>query len=420
MDKDSVHIPSLEEIQTALQARREWGLKALQRLVSIDSISPHEEECQQALAGILDSEGVQVELVPLDDGTLRSVDGFVDAGLPLENRPNLVATYGGVRKGGRSLILNGHIDTVSWLDQLAKWKVHPLSGDIVDGKLYGRGSIDDKGPVMAAATAILVLKDIGYEPAGKVSLTSVVGEEPSGNGTLALCSQGYLADGAINLEPTDNDVVYGHRGIIGLRYQILGEARHSSVGSQQANAIVETGCLGRVFLKSLDAWEDPSDKLYGFPSLNVGRIEGGEDIFTTPENCQLDCCIRYAPGTYEKILDCVKNYLRIEGPKVLDDFDRVRNEVFAHYDAAETDPADPLVKTMISCVRTVEPDRGLRTFPGGCDARHLINRYNIPTLIFGPGQLHLAHAENEHLILDQWILAVQEIALFITRWCEGS
>jgi len=418
MNKTSGRIPNLEDIQAAILARKDWGLKVLQKLISIDSISPHEEECQETLADILEPEGLPIEILPLDNGKLRSVDGFVDAGLTLENRPNLVVTFGGNREGGRSLILNGHIDTVSWVDQLEKWTVHPLSGDVVDGKLYGRGSIDDKGPIMAAVIAILSLKDLGYEPAGKVMMTSVVGEEPSGNGTLALCSQGYLADGAINLEPTDNDVVYGHRGIIGLRYQIVGEARHSSIGSEQANAIVEAGCLGRVFLKSLDGWSDPSEKKYGAPSLNVGRIEGGEDIFTTPEKCQLDCCIRYTPGTYDNILDHVTNYVQEEGPKALDAFDQVRSEVFAHYDAAETDPGDPLVGMFLSCVREVEPDRVIKTFPGGCDARHLINRYHIPTVIFGPGQLHLAHAENEYLDLDQWQLAAQEIALFITRWCE--
>ena len=419
MKKDSIDIPGLGKIQTAVQARREWGVRGLQRLVSIDSVSPYEEECQQALADLLTSEGLYVELVPLDDGNLRSVDGFVDAGLPLEKRPNLVATFGGNHEGGRSLIFNGHIDTVSWMEQLEKWKFHPLSGEIVDDKLYGRGSIDDKGPIMAAATAILALKDIGYEPSGKVSLTSVVGEEPSGNGTLSLCSQGYLADGAINIEPTDNDVVYGHRGIIGLRYQIRGEARHSSIGSHQPNAILEAGCLGRIFLKSLEGWSDPSDENYGAPSLNVGRIEGGEDIFTTPELCQLDCCIRYAPGTYEKVLEHISKYVHLEGSKVLKSFDRISEEVFAHYDAAQTEPDDRIVQEFYECVRMIEPDRRLKVFPAGSDARHLINRYQVPTLIFGPGQLNLAHAENEHLNLDQWLLAIQEIALFITRWCEG-
>jgi len=420
MNKNSVSAPSLEELHKATLDRFDWGVKALQKLISIDSISPHERECQEALADMLRAEDLPVELLPLDDGALRAVDGFVDSGLPLENRPNLVTSYGGGSDGGRSLLLNGHIDTVPWLEQLDKWDFHPLSGEIRDGNLFGRGAMDDKGLIMAAVMAILVLKDLGYKPPGRVTLTSVVGEEPSGNGTLALCSQGVLADAAIVLEATNNQVVYGHRGIIGLCYRTHGEARHASVGSSQANPIVEAGRLAEILDQALEGWDDPSDKVYGPPSVNVGRITGGNDIFTTPQECRIEYGVRYAPGAYEKILDHIEKHINHQAPEILESFGNIKSDVFAHFDAAEINPEAPLVLSLLECIQIFEPGKKIAVFPAGCDARHLINRYNVPTVVFGPSQIQLAHAENEYLNLDQWKVAIQELALFITRWCSGD
>jgi acetylornithine deacetylase len=417
MGKPPTRPPPIAEIRTAVSARREWGIKSLQELISIDSISPHEKHCQLALADILKAEDLNVELIPLDDGALRSVDGFVDAGFTLEDRPNLVASYGGKGSGGKSLILNAHIDTVTWIDQLEKWIAHPLSGELIGNKIYGRGAMDDKGMIIAAAKAILALKDLGYEPPGQVMLTSVVGEEPSGNGTLALCAQGYLADAAINLEATDNHVVYGHRGIIGLRYQTFGEARHASVGSALTNPIVQVGRLGLILNNALEGWNHPSDIEYGAPSMNVGKICGGDDIFTTPQGCKIECGVRYAPGTYASIMKHIDQYLHVHAPEGMVNYDQVAFDELAHYDAAQIDPETPLVQEFLASVQEIIPDRSLKTFAAGCDARHLINRYNVPTVIFGPSQIRLAHAENEYLDLHQWQLATEALALFITRWC---
>jgi acetylornithine deacetylase len=101
-------------------------------------------------------------------------------------------------------------------------------------------------------------------------------------------------------------------------------------------------------------------------------------------------------------------------------FEKVQSDIFAHYDAAEIDPGSPLVQSLLECIHLLEPEKTITVFPGGCDARHLINRYHVPAVIFGPSKIHLAHAENEYLNLDQWQLAIQELALFITRWCSGA
>ncbi|RPI30767.1 MAG: M20/M25/M40 family metallo-hydrolase, partial [Chloroflexota bacterium] len=221
-------IPAHSDIQAAIRTRLDWGIEVLQQLIAVDSIAPNELECQRLLYKLLSSEGLATELHEMSD-LLRSLDGFHEDGLTLENRPNLVATYGGTKPGSQSLILNAHIDTVEWKTQVGSWKYLPLSGMIDNDCIYGRGALDDKGQIVMAAMAILALKDLAYCPPGKVILESVVGEEPSGNGTLALCSLGYTADAAINLEPTENHLHYGHRGVAGWRFHTYGRAEHGSV-----------------------------------------------------------------------------------------------------------------------------------------------------------------------------------------------
>lgn len=410
--------PGIDAIRDAVHQRQSWAIDVLQQLIAIDSIAPHEKACQLALADLLRQEGLAVKLVPLDDGSLTRTDGYIYSGLPLTDRPNLVTGIGDCNGNGRSLVLNSHIDTVMWEHTLDKWELHPLSGAIADGKLYGRGSMDAKGQIMAAMVAILALKDLGFQPGGCVTVHSAVSEEPDGNGTLALCEHGYVADAAINLEATGNRIAYGHRGIIGLRYSLAGEVRHASVRGERENVIVQAGKLADALDRSLDNWSHPSDEVYGKPTINIGHIVGGDDIFTTPYGCTVDCGIRYAPNTYDAILTFAEQQMREQLAVHLPDLPSIRETQFLHVDASGISPRDPFVSAFQSAVRAVEDEVELVVFPGGCDVRHFINRYEMPAVIFGPGDLALAHGENEYLDLVEWERASQTLALFITQWCN--
>jgi acetylornithine deacetylase len=418
MSEISVALPTLRAIQDAVQARHQWGMSALQKLIEVDSVAPNEKPCQEVLSDLLQKEGLSAQLLPLDDGRLRSTKGFIDAGLPLEDRPNLVAALGGKRAGGHSLILNSHIDTEPWKPEAHRWKTPPLSGAVRDGKIYGRGAVDAKGQVMVAMMAALALRDIGYEPAGRLVLESVVCEEPTGDGTLALCQQGWLADAAIVLEPNDNHVAYGHRGLVGLRFTVEGQAGHAAASTRRSNAIVEACRLVEALNSALDDWAAPSDAIYSPPSFNAGRIQGGIDIYTTPHRCEIECGVRYAPGTYDAIMHHLQERIRQAGTKQeLQAPDLLDKAVFVHYDAAEILPTSSLAETLLACVREVASDRHSGVCIAGCDARHFINRYGVPAVIFGPGPLAVAHGVDEYLPIDQWLMATEALALFITRWC---
>jgi acetylornithine deacetylase len=410
MDKSPSFLPNQKELKCAVSGRRDWGIDLLRSLVAIDSVAPREKTCQEALRKFLKLEGLNAELVPLDNGSLRATDGFIDAGLSLEDRPNLVVTMGRGDPAGKSLILNSHIDTVTWQDDHDKWSVDPLLGAVKEGRIYGRGSVDAKGQIVTALVAALALRDLGYEPAGRLIIESAVCEEPTGDGTLALCSQGWLADAAVVLEPTGAKICFGHRGIVGLRYWFEGLSGHAAVSGGPENAIVQAGRLSMRLDKVLEGWQSPRDAMYGLPSVNVGWIHGGQDIFSRPFGCELHCGVRYAPGTLEDILLYINRDLEAQDGSI-------QASIFSHYDAAEVPPDSPLPALLLRCIQQVDPEASLATFPGGCDARHFINRYAVPAVIFGPGDLKRAHGIDEYIELSEMATAAETLGLLIPQWC---
>jgi acetylornithine deacetylase len=412
-------LPDLESLARAVERRLDWGLQALARLVAADSVAPREAACQESLADLLREEGLDPRLIPLPEERLRRTEGFVETGLLLADRPNLLVSLGAGEPGARSLILNSHADTVSWEGEANAWSVPALSGVLRDGRLFGRGSVDAKGQIIAACMALLALRDAGQKPPGRVTLQSAVDEEPGGNGTLAACLEGPLADAAIVLEPTGNHVAFGHRGIIGLRVVISEQAGHGAVaGAESQGAIVRAAEIVRALAAALADWSSPADAAYGPPSVNVGRIAGGEDIFTTPQRCLLEAGVRYAPGAEGALLEAIGRATAPLGVTWNDPAASARAEVFSHYDAAETPVDHPLVEGLLGAARRFCPDSRLVTFPGGCDARHFINRFGVPAVIFGPGELAAAHAVDEAMPVDQLLAAAQTLACFIADWCR--
>lgn len=404
-------------ISDAIAARIPWAIDTLCQLIAIDTIAPAEAQGQELLASILAAEGLEPQLLPIDEAKIRASTGFIEDHLPLSNRPNLVCSVGEGATDARTLVLNSHMDTESWAQEADAWGSHPLSGELRDGRVYGRGAVDAKGQLVAATTALLALRDAGVAIRGKVALQSVIGEEPSGNGTLALCEAGIDADAAIVLEPTECNVAYAHRGILGLRYVIKGAITHAAYQGS-GNAIAAAGALASILDESLASWSSPLDQEFGRPTMNVGVIRGGESIFSSPAQCVLDCGVRYAPGTADDLLQRIDDECRTgtAGARSLIPVE-VSRTLFQHFDASHTDSRHPFISLLLGQARIHFPESALIVFPGGCDARHLVNRAGIPTAVFGPGSLRQAHGVDEYLSIGQLRNAATILATTILDWC---
>ncbi len=212
------------------------------------------------------------------------------------DRVNVVGILKGVG-GGRSLLLNGHTDTVG-----VKGLEEPFSGTIRDGKLYGRGSQDMKGSLAAMMAAVKALVDAKISLVGDVMITAVADEEYVSIGTADIVKH-YTADAAIVTEPTDLAICRAHRGFIWYEVETIGRAAH---GSRYDEGIDANMRMGR-FLAELDKLEKalrnsdsrPPHPLAGPPSLHASIIKGGTEMSIYSDHCLLQVERRTTPDESE-------------------------------------------------------------------------------------------------------------------------
>lgn len=252
--------------------------KLLRDLVSLNSInpdlvpgSPGEAEIAHYIADWLKSADLEVELV-------ETVPG----------RPNVVGIARGTG-GGKTLLLNGHMDTVG---------VAGMSGGHqprIDGsRLYGRGSYDMKSGLAASMLAVAGARKQNLR--GDVIFMSVIDEEYASLGTFDLARR-YHADGAIVAEFTELQLILAHRGFVWLEVETIGKAAHGSRPDLGVDAIAR---MGKVLaeMEKLDQKlrANPTHSLLGSGSLHASLIQGGQELSSYPERCLLSVERRTLPG----------------------------------------------------------------------------------------------------------------------------
>jgi len=211
-----------------------------------------------------------------------------------EVAPGRVNTVGILKGfgGGKSLLLNAHLDTVG----VEGMTIDPFGSELKDGRIYGRGSQDMKASLAAMITAVKALRDSDTSLRGDLLITAVADEEHSSIGTEALVKE-FKADGAIVTEPTDMHICRAHRGFIWFEVETLGRAAH---GSRYTEGIDANMRMGR-FLAELEKLEQELLKrqpheLAGPPSLHAAMIQGGTEISKYAERCKLTIERRTVPG----------------------------------------------------------------------------------------------------------------------------
>ena len=252
----------------------------LSDLVSINSInpdlvpgSPGEGEIARYIADWLKLAGIEVEL-------LETVSG----------RPNVVGIARGTG-GGKTLLLNGHMDTVGVTGMPDG---HQPRIDPEGRRLYGRGAYDMKGGLAACMLAIAEAKKQSLR--GDVIFTGVIDEEYASLGTMGLAKR-FHAEGAIVAEFTELQLILAHRGFVWLEVETIGKAAHGSRPDLGIDAIVK---MGKVLMEmeKLDhkLRANPTHQLLGSGSLHASLIRGGQELSSYPERCLLSVERRTLPG----------------------------------------------------------------------------------------------------------------------------
>ena len=375
-------------------------------LVSIPSypgIPGQESGVAEYIHSYFSTAGIDAELVAIVDG-----------------RTNIYAKLHGKGKG-RTLVLNGHTDTVPPYDMIDALLPRKEGREII-----GRGASDMKGPLACMMLAMRLIKEADIQLAGDLVFTGVIDEELTSLGTRAFLRSGLKADGAIVGEPTNLEVCIGHKGLQWFQFDIHGKAVHGGEQDRGVNAIRSASLLiQRIEKELIPKITSRKHPLIGASSLNYGLIKGGFQPSTVPGECVFQIDRRWIPGEdYDDVeheLLVLVESLKREDPSFETDFrvmDKSIMETGIIHEGFVIDPEHPLVK---EAQRAVLDYNGHEAVTGPFKAwtdGGLLSRYGgIPTIVFGPGNLSTAHTKHECINIDQALRSVLIYISIILGFC---
>ena len=392
----------------------------LQTLVRIQSITGSEEIVADWVAGALLELGLLVEVVRPDLAAMRRDPAWPGEEMPRTSLPVVIGRVG--PSGRRRLILSGHVDVVPPGD-LGTWTSDPWAGEIRDGRLYGRGACDMKGGVAAILAAVRAMRaaDELSRLDGELMVVLVPSEEDGGQGTLAAIRAGATGDLAIITEPSRLDVIVAHAGAITFRLTVPGRAAHASQRREGVSALDKLFVLTRALeadeTRRNEAETDPLMTVLGLPYPTiVGIVEGGEWASTV-----LDRVVAYGrygvrlgqtPAEAEAELRvaisaaCAADEFLGEHPATV--------EITGGRFGSARVPADHPLPAVLAEVIAAETGRrpAVRAEPYGADMQMFVNHGGTPCVIFGPGDVKVAHSADEFVPLDE----VETCARVLAEW----
>ena len=396
-----------------------------------DDLPREEAALQNYLAARLAPLGAEIDLW---EPAREDVEGsrLVPAGgLGFAGRPQLAARFRGAG-GGRSLLLNGHIDVVSSVPREA-WTSDPNEPEVRDGKLYGRGSCDMKGGIAAMALAAEVLVELGVRLAGDLVVCTVTDEESTGAGGLAAVAHGIRADAGIVPEPSGFDVWTSCRGSLMPTITVPGRPGHAGVGQPDwrqggaVNAIEKAMLIIDALRRLREEWRERAD--HEHPHLSPGDIvptivSGGEWIVSYPASCRIAYHVAYLPahadeggwGTAveEEIVEWVQRaasadpWLAEHPPAI---------EWATDVPSSEVSEGEPIVQAILKTGADIGRSRRISGMDSWHDGATFTRFGGTPCVCFGPRDLQAAHTIDEYVVVDDLIECAQELAVAAIRFC---
>ncbi|MFC6992485.1 M20 family metallopeptidase [Haladaptatus sp. GCM10025707] len=332
-------------------------------------------------------------------------DWFRDQGIeswlveePYPDRPQVAARVG---DGDPTIVLNGHIDVVPAGDR-DQWTYDPYGGEIADGKLYGRGSVDMKAQV---AIAMVLARDLAPEfesgnMPGSLVVHAAIGEETGEPGTKSLLEEGYDGDYGVVLEPTKLRTATSEKGLAWYEFSVEGTPSHASRPDQGTNAIMHA----RPLLDAIEAYDAElrtrTDPLVEKAYATVTKFEAGTKENVVPERAVITIDRRILPGEPVEGVDAEIDDLVAEVARDHDvdiSWERIRT-----YEAAEIDVDSPLADVFrkhSAELGGVDPEPwGIQA---STDVRNFVNDADIEAITWGPGDLSRAHKFDEYIELAE-------------------
>jgi acetylornithine deacetylase len=404
---------------------RDQCQKFLLDLLAIPSLrgneGPAARYVQQAMAELVQ----RSELVPVPDSIIQDPDyAFPLPGLSYTDTPNVECVIVGDHgqnadntAGRKRIVFNTHLDVVP----PSEGQNQAFSPYIKDGLIYARGACDAKGQVATLYALALLYKDRGIRPRNDLLFHFVIEEENGGNGALAMIRRGVEADAAIVLEPSELVVIPAVRGAVWFELKVFGRAMHSG------STLGRISALDKAF-EAIQIFKDYHDRLLaesrGLPlfdtyadpmPLTIGQCNAGNWPASVPSEAMLRGLIGFLPN---KNRHEVQEGLRMALCTYGDEWLREHFELtfpMLNNDGNMLPVDHPLVQSLLSAVENNGHPAIVRAMTAACDAWRYQNQAGIPTLVFGPGSLSVAHSKDEHISLDE-VLTAAEI---LFDFCEG-
>jgi len=418
----------VREVTRAVGARREETVRLLRDLVRVPSVTGEEGAAQEVVERALRERGLDVDRWVATAQEVEPYLEHVGEQARYEGRPNVVGVRRGSGGGGRSILLNAHIDTVAPGDPAA-WSRDPYSGAVEGDLLYGRGACDMKGGLATHLTALDALDDLGVKLRGDVTVAATVGEENGGLGALSTVLRGYRADAALISEPTRLALVPAQGGSLVFRLTVTGRSAHAAVRDRGVSALEK---FLPVF-EALRALERERNAALRHPlyqhlenkvPINVGIARAGEWPSSVPESLVAEGRAGLIPGeeigpfrelVSERIRSVAEKdpWLREHPPKL---------EWFGGQFAPAEVPTDAPICAAIGRAheRVTGRQPGIEGVPYGADMRLFMLFGGMPCVMYGAGDVNVAHAPDEHVSIEDLLTAAQTLACMLPDWCGAA
>ncbi len=386
---------------------REFVVRLLSDLVRINSVNPMtsqgeadddperpgESGVAARLADELRDLGAEVEVTP-----------SVEAGEDAEKRPNVTGRWKGLN--APEIVLCSHLDTVDVTGMETPFE--PL---VQNGRLFGRGSLDAKGQLVMFLAALHAARKMEQPLPAHVTFAAVSDEEDQSVGARSLLKT-LKGDYCVVGEPTGLDLVIAHKGFCWIAIETRGKAVHGSVPEQGIDAIAKMADVIRALEGLKPSLKKRVHPLLEHPKLHMGVIEGGSGPSTVPDRCRLTLEVRTCRREeVEEIFAQVKETLGRLSDSDPDLKAEASLGVIRH--PVEIAPEHPLVLGLSSAVEAELGRPPKRDVMGAWTDAGLFAEI-MPAVIFGPGELSLAHSREESVPIDEVVQGAAIILRMLT------
>jgi len=408
---------SLCELRGAVDSVRDDAERLLCDLIRVPSLPGREGDAVECAAKWFDGVA-EVERIPLSND-LRADADYADPvpDLEYEGRANLRLRVPGVNRG-RSLLFNTHLDVVP----ASEGQERPFDPVVEGGSVRGRGACDAKGQAATIFAALAALQRLRIRLDGDLIAHLVVEEEVGGNGTLAMARRGEHADACIVMEPTELRILSSVRGAVWFRVTCTGKPGHSGRAGDTVSAL-------KMAVRAMEILERYHARLLassrGIPlfdqhpnpmPITFGKLHAGNWPASAPALAVMEGVLGLLPNkTRYQVMAEMKQAILDEA----DDWfrDHFQIEFMYRHDSHVLDPCHPLASGLAASCRQAGLSGEIGAMTASCDSWFYNNQLKIPTVVFGPGSLSVAHSREEHIRVDDICSAAVSLVGFAQGWC---